>query len=569
MTGSESWTGDQFIQYSRGSLRFSQAGEFTFGVHSDDGMGLRFLGGPTFVSSDGLGGIDKADPSALVFTGATGDSNTRGVLSVPVAGTYEVEFLWWEAGGGDNGELFVSKGAISGGDADPAASWSLVGQSETVTFNIPGVDASGWTIETSEPGGEEVGNIEAGIADLAAGVTTEEGADVFNINDPQAGGPGAYPGDTTFPSNTDVDDDDWAVRATAKLVIPATGEYQLGFRGDDGGQLKVAGQTFKDIVADATGTATIEGDTVITDALTGNSNTIASIDLEVGTYDIEFIGFERGGGAYFEVFGIGTGGPSPVLLAKEGAGAGVLEPAVALVAPAAVRLPVVNFSRDGDNVTIDFEALDPTAPHLLQSSADLETFTDQETTFTQVEGNVYRVVGPSLDPSNAYYRVRQLPPPPIFEDSFEDGGEGWTVDGGVWELGVPTGTLSSALTGENVYKTGLADGYPAGAVASLKSPLLDLIGVENPRLRFFYNQAMGEGEGVEVNFIDELGDVLLETDPSSGLVLLGETGGWVEFNRPIPAEARDQKIQVLFRLLTDDDTDNDGFGFALDDVRVK
>ena len=569
VSGSESWTGDQFIQYSRGSLRFAQAGEFTFGVHSDDGMGLRILGGPTFVSSDGAGLIDRADPSTLVFAGATGDSDTRGVLSVATPGTYEIEFFWWEAGGGDNGELFVSKGAISGGDADPEASWSLVGQSETVTYNIPGVDASGWAIETSEPGGEELTTLEAGIADLEAGVTTVEGADVFNINDPGFGGPGAYPGDTTFPGDTDGDDNDWAVRATAKLVIPATGEYQLGFRGDDGGQLKVAGQTFKDIVADETGTATIEGDTVITDALTGNSNTIAIIDLEVGTYDIEFIGFERGGGAYFEVFGIGAGGPSAVLLAKEGAGVGVLEPAVALVAPAAVRLPVVAFSSDGDNVTIDFEALDATAAHLLQSSADNAVFTDVETTFTQVDGNVYRVVGPSLDPLNAFYRVRQLPPPAIIEDSFEDGGEGWGVDGGVWELGTPTGTLSTALTGENVYATGLTDGYPAGAVASLTSPLLDLVGVENPRLRFFYYQAMGEGEGVEVNFVDENGEVLLETDPSSGLVLLGESGGWVEFNRPIPAVAREQKIKILFRLLTDGDSDNDGFGFALDDVRVK
>ena len=98
MTGSDSWTGDQFIQYSRAAVRFSEAGEFTFGVHSDDGMGLRFLGGPTFISSDGLGGIDNADPSALVFVGPTGDSDTRGVLSVPSPGTYEIEFFWWEAG---------------------------------------------------------------------------------------------------------------------------------------------------------------------------------------------------------------------------------------------------------------------------------------------------------------------------------------------------------------------------------------------------------------------------------------------------------------------------------------
>ena len=181
----------------------------------------------------------------------TGDSNTRGVLQVDSAGTYLIEFFWWERGGGDNGELYVSKGAISGGDADENASWSLVGQSETVTFNIPGVDDAGWTIEASAPGGDELTTLEAGIADLDAGVSTEEGADVFNINDPQSGGPGSFPGDTPFPGNTDEDDNDWAVRATAKLVIPASGEYQLGFRGDDGGQLKVTGQEFKEVVADA------------------------------------------------------------------------------------------------------------------------------------------------------------------------------------------------------------------------------------------------------------------------------------------------------------------------------
>ena len=74
---------------------------------------------------------------------------------------------------GDHGELYVTKGAVVGDD-DPDASWSLVGQSETVTFNIPGVDATGWTIETSEPGGEEITTLEAGIADLDAGVTTVE-----------------------------------------------------------------------------------------------------------------------------------------------------------------------------------------------------------------------------------------------------------------------------------------------------------------------------------------------------------------------------------------------------------
>ena len=182
------------------------------------------------------------------------------------------------------------------------------------------------------------------------------------MNDPQSGGPGTFPGDTPFPGNTDADDDDFGIRATATLVIPTTGEYQLGFRGDDGGQLTVAGQAFKEILAsNVPDNAMIDGDTLVADVPTGNSNTVASIDLEAGTYDIEFVAFERGGGAYFEVYGIGTGGPGGVLLRKDGAGTGLLEPALALVAPPAIRLPVVAFSQAGGNVTIDFESLDPTA----------------------------------------------------------------------------------------------------------------------------------------------------------------------------------------------------------------
>ena len=563
---SDFWTGDDFVQYSRGYVRFSEAGAYTFGVHSDDGFGLRVLGGPRFVSFDtgATGAIDDADPSALIHAAPTGDANTRGVLQVDQPGTYLLEFFWWERGGGDNGELYVSRGAISGGDDDENASWSLVGQVESVSYNIPGVDESGWTIEASAPGGDELGTLEAAIADLDAGVTTVEGVAVFNINDPQSGGPGTFPGDTPFPGNTDADDNDWAVRATAKLVIPASGEYQLGFRGDDGGQLKVAGQEFKEVVADATGSAVIEGDTVITDALTGDSNTIATIDLEAGSYDIEYIGFERGGGAYFEVFGSGVGAPGPVLLAVGGAGSGVLEPSVALVAPPAIRLPVVEFAREGDNVRIDFDALDASAEHIMETSMGLMDWSALETTVTVVDGNILSAVAPAGAGAQRYYRVRQLPPPAILEDSFEED-LGWTVDAGVWERGAPAGSLSSALTGENVYATSLADGYPGLSNTGLRSPLLDLTGATAPRLQFFYNQTMGEEEGVRLDFLDENGDPLFDSD----IILTGDSGGWVEFNRPFPAEAREQKVFIEFRLLTDDDDSNDGFGFALDDVLVK
>ena len=187
------------------------------------------------------------------------------------------------------------------------------------------------------------------------------------------------------------------------------------------------------------------------------------------------------------------------------------------------------------------------------------------TTLSVVDGNILRAVGAELDPSNGFYRVRQLPPPAILEDGFEDGDQGWTVDAGVWELGMPGGSLGSALSGENVYATTLDDGYPGGANSGLRSPLLDLTGVASPRLRFFYNQTMGDEEGVRLDFLDEAGDFLFDSD----IVLTGDSGGWVEFNRPFPQEAREQMVYVEFRLLTDEDDSNDGFGFAIDDVLVK
>lgn len=573
----EDWTGDNFVQYNRAYLRFAQPGDYTFGVHSDDGFGLRVLGGPEFTSVESgvdneNGTIDPVLATTLLHVAPTGDANTRGVLNVPVAGTYLVEFFWWEAAGGDNGELYVSQGAITGGDADPNADWRLVGDSESFLYDRPGVDSDGWTVVATAPREEELGTLAAAITALE-GDTVSANADALNHSDPDAnGGEAAVGGDDAVPGGVEgTDDDNFAIKGTAKLVIPRTGEYNIGFRSDDGAQLRIIGQDWKEIVSSALedGVAVIEGDALIADVPTGNSQTIASIDLEEGTYDIEFIGFEIAGGANFEVVGNGSTGPLPGgAISRDGAALDLVsEPIISLVGPPAVRLPVVEFAREGDNVRIDFESIDPAAEHLLQSSADLQEWTDVETTLTVVDGNVLSAVGASLDPQTAYYRVRQVPPPAILEDDFEGDDQGWTIDNGVWEVGVPAGMLSSALSGENVYASSLMDGYPAGSNTGLRSPLLDLTEVERPRLRFFYNNITTEDEqgGVRLDFLDENGDPLFDSD----IIFQENTNGWVEFNRPFPTEAQGQKVFVEFRLLTDGDDSNDGFGFALDDVLVK
>ena len=66
----------------------ADAGAWTFGARSDDGFALRICG-QTWQKAYGLGLIDHADRSVLTFEYGTGNSDTRGVISL-AAGTYAV-----------------------------------------------------------------------------------------------------------------------------------------------------------------------------------------------------------------------------------------------------------------------------------------------------------------------------------------------------------------------------------------------------------------------------------------------------------------------------------------------
>ena len=65
--------------FSVGHIRVPEEGDYTFGMHSDDGFALRIRGG-TALSVSGNGQLDPGDPEAVVHPADTGDSNTRGGL---------------------------------------------------------------------------------------------------------------------------------------------------------------------------------------------------------------------------------------------------------------------------------------------------------------------------------------------------------------------------------------------------------------------------------------------------------------------------------------------------------
>jgi len=92
-----------------------------------------------------------------------------------------------------------------------------------------------------------------GIEDLAATAGPPTVYDIMNIGDPDTNA-GVLP----FPKNTAGDQDDFALRATAKLVVPVSGTYVIGFNSDHGAYVRIPGQTFTQITVNATGASVIE-----------------------------------------------------------------------------------------------------------------------------------------------------------------------------------------------------------------------------------------------------------------------------------------------------------------------
>ncbi|MDB6136418.1 MAG: hypothetical protein JWM59_4661 [Verrucomicrobiales bacterium] len=393
---------DDFVMLSVAYLNITEEDDYTFGVHSDDGFAMRIRGG-TAVSASGNGQLDPGDPEAVVHPANTGDSNTRGVYHLK-AGTYRMEFFWWERAGGDHGELYVAKGAFVN-DAD--ALFLLVGQTiPSGSYAKLGVDASGWSVVSSDPGGDQLTAWDTGLADLEATAGPASNYDVLNVGDPDTNG-GVLP----FPKNAAGDQDDFAMKATAKLVVPKAGTYQIGFNSDDGAYMKIAGQTFTEITVNATGASIIADppDQVICDALTGASNTVALITLAAGTYDMEVGMFERGGGAFLSASGVEAGSPVQPLLAKNGAGT-LDVPAMGLALgtpPGGGTTPTDTISSitiSGANLVIGFKPSDPNGNYRLARSANLQTWTVLADAPVVTAGVVTFTIPRGTDP-RSYYRV--------------------------------------------------------------------------------------------------------------------------------------------------------------------
>jgi len=134
-----------------------------------------------------------------------------------------------------------------------------------------------------------------------AGIIYDGYSPVVNFKDPQSAGGGGYfgnAGKAPFLSDNPWDDNDICLVANAWLLVEDPGVYTFGFRSDDGAYLHIEDANF----TKKWGGGQAFGDVVAYPGTTGDSNTAASTYLGPGVHQLEFFFFERGGGAFVELW---------------------------------------------------------------------------------------------------------------------------------------------------------------------------------------------------------------------------------------------------------------------------
>ncbi|MDB4673189.1 lamin tail domain-containing protein [Verrucomicrobiales bacterium] len=175
-----------------------------------------------------------------------------------------------------------------------------------VTISLPtaiGISGAGYRVEFIESTGR-VNNL--GNADQLLAGNNVASSVVFNgvseVNYGDSSNDGELPGSVSFPSNLD---NDFILHATGTLIVNAPGIYTLAINNDDGGRLRIDGETV-----------------ILDDAQHGALTTEVDVDLSAGSHSIDYVFFERGGGAAgellifqdseFQALTIGGGTAAPV-----------------------------------------------------------------------------------------------------------------------------------------------------------------------------------------------------------------------------------------------------------------
>ena len=137
-----------------------------------------------------------------------------------------------------------------------------------------------------------------------------------------------------------------------------------------------------------------------------------------------------------------------------------------------------------------------------------------------------------------------------------------------WELGAPngsTGPLSGAGDSGNAWSTNLGD-YGPGSDISLRSPVIDLSGVDEAVLSFdVFRDADGVGDTASVRFLRGADLVAIGQEVILDMSVLDIDYEPIEL--PIAPEAIGQSMVIEFQFSSDKSADSFS-GLSIDNVRV-
>ena len=172
-------------------------------------------------------------------------------------------------------------------DSDDGGAWDSLELSRGTDPLVGTDDPAVWTVRVVGATGSltNIAGAEAVLADPDP--TSEWNSQYEVINFLSTGGAGNFEDDAIFPNMTMADEDVnlFVVHASTRIFIETGGIHTFGFNSDDGGWLKIGGETVAEFNANR-----------------GAQNSMDTVFLSPGFHDVEAMMWENQGGAAFEVF---------------------------------------------------------------------------------------------------------------------------------------------------------------------------------------------------------------------------------------------------------------------------
>lgn len=340
---------NNFVIGARGKFTAPEAGLYTIGVHADDFFALRVKGGPVWrgrvwgVTSQGH--IDSNDSTTIYWPVASADSNVRAVLSVPAAGTYDLDFIYAEGTGGAAAEVYAVKG-VALTDAD-STDWQLIGDQTALVPVLPASLANApdfgnklWGVHAVHDTALELLDVTDAVAALqdSGNGTHTLNATVPALNFIDAYTPGAggiFAGDYLVPGSPDQQSAfNFALHARGRIQVDTPGRYTFGVKSSDGFALRIKngkwvtwnGNAGID-PADPSTLSYGQAKPAPANNASNDRTSRGSIDLTAGIHEVEFVTYNLELDFHAEVYVVpgsnaGTGEYAAVGTANEG-GAGL------------------------------------------------------------------------------------------------------------------------------------------------------------------------------------------------------------------------------------------------------